>query len=79
LDEDVSIRDKEKCCVCGDFEPKALRDKPYIEFVKWAQCVVCCHWVHRFFAISVAFKTSPPLLAKKSPTEIESLLVLFVI
>ena len=35
-DEDVSIRDKEKCCVCGDFEPKALRDKPYIEFVKWA-------------------------------------------
>jgi hypothetical protein len=32
-----------------------------------------------FFAISVAFKTSPPLLAKKSPTEIESLLVLFVI
>ena len=35
-DEDVSIRDEEKCCVCGDFEPKALRDKPYIEFVKWA-------------------------------------------
>jgi hypothetical protein len=33
-DEDVSIRDDEKCCVCGDFEPKALRDKPCIEFVK---------------------------------------------
>jgi hypothetical protein len=28
-DKDVSIRDEEKCCVCGDFEPKALRDKPY--------------------------------------------------
>ena len=28
--EDVSIRD-EKCCVCGDFEPMTLRDKPYIE------------------------------------------------
>jgi hypothetical protein len=42
-DEDVSIRDEEKCCVCGDFESKVLRDKPYIEFVKWAQCVVCCH------------------------------------
>lgn len=45
-DEDLSIRDEEKCCVCGDFEPNALRDKPYIEFVKWAQCVVCCHSVH---------------------------------
>ena len=42
-DEDVSIRDEEKCCVCGDFESKVLRDKSYIEFVKWAQCVVCCH------------------------------------
>jgi hypothetical protein len=44
-DEDVSIRDEEKCCVCGDFESKVLRDKPCIEFVKWAQCVVCCHFV----------------------------------
>jgi hypothetical protein len=51
LDEDVSIRDEEKCCVCGDFEPKALRDKPYIEFVKWAQCVVCCHWVHLSYCV----------------------------
>jgi hypothetical protein len=50
-DEDVSIRDEEKCCVCGDFEPKALRDKPYIEFVKWAQCVVCCHWVHLSYCV----------------------------
>jgi len=50
-DDDVSIRDEEKCCVCGDFKPKALRDKPYIEFVKWAQCVVCCHWVHLSYCV----------------------------
>ena len=49
-DEDVSIRDEE-CCVCGDFKPKALRDKPYIDFVKWAQCVVCCHWVHLSYCV----------------------------
>jgi hypothetical protein len=48
--EDVNIRD-EKCCVCGDFEPMALRDKPYIEFVKWAHCVVCCHWVHLSYCV----------------------------
>ena len=50
-DEDVSIRDEEKCCVCGDFESKVLQDKPYIEFVKWAQCVVCCHWVHCSYCV----------------------------
>jgi hypothetical protein len=49
--EDVSIRDEEKCCVCGDFEPKALRDKPYIEIVNWAQCVVCCHSVHLSYCV----------------------------
>ena len=47
---DVNIRD-EKCCVCGDFESKVLQDKPYNEFVKWAQCVVCCHWVHLSYCV----------------------------
>jgi hypothetical protein len=30
---------------------KVLQDKPYIEFVKWAQCVVCCHWVHLSYCV----------------------------
>ena len=35
-DDDSSV-----CCVCGLFSPKEMRDKPYIEFVKWAQCDRC--------------------------------------
>ena len=37
-DDDSSV-----CCVCGLFSPTQMRDRPYIEFVKWAQCDRCSH------------------------------------
>lgn len=50
-DDDCSIKDEEKCCVCGEFEPVALKKKLHIEFVKWAQCDICEHWVHLSYCV----------------------------
>lgn len=51
INGDCFIKDEEKCCVCGEFEPVALKKKTYIEFVKWAQCDICEHWVHLTYCV----------------------------
>jgi hypothetical protein len=44
---DDSVEDNEPCCICGVVEPATLKTQSYIEFVNWAQCHLCKHWVHR--------------------------------
>ena len=46
--DDDEIDEKEKCCVCKQFTPDAIRQGSAIEFTNWAQCdnQQCKHWVH---------------------------------
>ena len=48
---DDSVEDNEPCCICGVVEPAALTTQSYIEFVNWAQCHLCEHWVHLKFCV----------------------------
>ena len=52
-DDLESEDDSSVCCVCGLFSPQQMRDRPYIEFVKWAQCDRCSHWVHLKYCCKV--------------------------
>ena len=48
---DDSVEDNEPCCICGVVEPATLKTQSYIEFVNWAQCHLCEHWVHLTFCV----------------------------
>lgn len=43
---DIEIREEEKCCVCKNFTPDAVRQSSVLQFVKWGKCNACGHWVH---------------------------------
>lgn len=44
--EDVTISEKELCCICKMFTPHAVRNSTSLIFVKWVHCDKCRHWVH---------------------------------
>ena len=44
--DDSSTSDEDKCCVCGDWQPEAIRECHSIIFVNWAKCDYCTHWTH---------------------------------
>ena len=44
--EPLETREDEKCCVCKEFTPEAVRKSDVLIFTQWAQCDVCGHWVH---------------------------------
>ena len=37
-DEFVQIEEKDNCCVCGRFQPDAVRNSVSLIIVKWVQC-----------------------------------------
>ena len=37
-DECVQIEEKDNCCVCGRFQPYAVRNSVSLIIVKWVQC-----------------------------------------
>ena len=45
--------DDEVCCVCGEWEPKELKNAVGIVFTKWAQCNTCSHWTHLTYCSKV--------------------------
>ena len=49
-DSDIDVYESESCCVCKKWEPEALKSKPYIELVQWADCA-CGHWVHLRYCV----------------------------
>ncbi|KAK3096618.1 hypothetical protein FSP39_001737 [Pinctada imbricata] len=51
-EESVTINDEDKCCVCGLFTPKEVRDCISLVFTSWVQCDRCPHWVHLRFCTS---------------------------
>ena len=48
-EDSVRIDDADKCCVCGLFTPKEVRDCVSLIFTSWVQCDRCPHWVHLRF------------------------------
>lgn len=52
-DTDIEYDDSEKCCVCGRFSPKELRETAAFELVKWAKCTQCDHWVHLKYCTTI--------------------------
>ena len=50
-----SEEEEEKCCMCGKWEPEAIRECASVIFVKWAKCDHCSHWTHLHFCSQVKF------------------------
>lgn len=47
--DDDEISDSEKCCVCKQYTPEAVRQSSTLKFATWVECSTCGHWVHLIY------------------------------
>ena len=52
-DSEVVIREEDKCCVCKEYTPEAVRKSSVLLFANWGQCEICQHWVHLKYCTKV--------------------------